>query len=152
MPAMTCLTAGLLWKVPASLPADGDETTGTLLATVQRNDKFRFIGVPGFDIIGVDNSSGVRRRTSMAKGIYRQTFYVGDEIQLSDEAPQLVENNEKLDVLTLEVNDMQAQIDALQALVNALPQAGDIVDANIVKVNGVTVDGTGSESDPWGPV
>ncbi len=77
---------------------------------------------------------------------------MGDEIQLSDEAPQLIENNEKLDVLTLEVNDMQAQIDALQALVNALPQAGDIVDANIVKVNGVGVDGTGSESDPWGPV
>jgi hypothetical protein len=140
-----------LWKVPASLPADGDETTGTLLDTVDRNETYRFIGVSGFDIIGVDNSSGVRRRTSMAKGIYNQTFYVGNEIQLADEAPQLIENNEKLAVLQVQTNDLQAQVVALQALVNALPQAGDVVDANIVQVNYVDVDGTGVSGDEWGP-
>jgi hypothetical protein len=110
-----------LWKVPASLAVDGDPTTGTLLATVDRNDVYRFIGITGFDIIGVDQSSGVKRRTSMAKGIYSQTFYVGDEIQLADEAPQLIENNEKLAVLQVLTTDMQEQIEALQALVNSLP-------------------------------
>jgi hypothetical protein len=114
-----------LWKVADSLPVDGDETTGTLLDTVDRNETYRFIGVSGFDIIGVDNSSGVRRRTSMAKGIYNQTFYVGDEIQLADEAPQLIENNEKLAVLQVQTNDLQAQIDALQALVEGQNESLD---------------------------
>jgi hypothetical protein len=141
-----------LWKVPASLPVDGDETTGDLLATVNRNDTFRFIGVTGFDIIGVDQSSGVRRRTSMAKGVYSQTFYVGDEIQLADEAPQLNTNNEKLAVLQVQTNDLQSQVVALQALVSDLPQVGDVMNANIVKVNDVAVEGTGTASDPWGPV
>jgi hypothetical protein len=104
---------------------DGDETTGTLLDTVDRNETYRFIGVSGFDIIGVDNSSGVRRRTSMAKGIYNQTFYVGNEIQLADEAPQLIENNEKLAVLQVQTNDLQAQIDALQALVEGQNESLD---------------------------
>jgi len=40
--------------------------------------------------------------------------------------------------------------------INALPTLAEIaattIDANIVKVNGVTVDGTGVEGDEWGPV
>ena len=31
-------------------------------------------------------------------------------------------------------------------------QAGEVVDANIIKVNDVFVDGTGTKADPWGPV
>jgi hypothetical protein len=44
---------------------------------------------------------------------------------------------------------------ASQASVTALGtpmQAGEVVDANIVKVNDVFVDGTGTQTDPWGPV
>ena len=80
-----------LWKVPSSLPVDGDYTTGTLLnSTIVKGGKFRFIGVTGFDIVGIDLSSKVERRCSMSKGIYSMSFYVGGQIQLADDAPQLV--------------------------------------------------------------
>jgi hypothetical protein len=39
----------------------------------------------------------------MLKGTYTQAFYVGDQIQLATNAPQLIENNEKLDELILKV-------------------------------------------------
>jgi hypothetical protein len=94
-----------LWKVPSSSPVDVDPTSGVLLATLSNNTSaFRFIGISGFDIIGVDLSSGVKRRTSMVKGVYIQSFYVGNQIQLATDAPQLIENNQKLDELILKVD------------------------------------------------
>jgi hypothetical protein len=93
-----------LWKVPTSTATD-NYATGTLLATLASNDDiFRFIGISGFDIVGRDISSGVRRRSSMLKGAYSQAFYVGNQIQLSTDAPQLIENNQKLDELLLKVD------------------------------------------------
>jgi hypothetical protein len=89
-----------LWKVTTAT-ATADYETGTLLDTVG-NGIYRFIGVAGFDIVGVDTNSNIRRRSSMAKGIYTQAFYVGDQIQLA-QAPQVVENGIKLDVLKVEI-------------------------------------------------
>jgi hypothetical protein len=40
----------------------------------------------------------------MLKGSYTQAFYVGDQIQLATNAPQLIENNEKLDELILKID------------------------------------------------
>jgi hypothetical protein len=40
----------------------------------------------------------------MEKGVYNQSFYVGDQIQLATDAPQLIENNQKLDELILKVD------------------------------------------------
>ncbi len=85
-----------LWKVTTATATD-DYATGTLLTTLATNtNPYRFIGISGYDIVGRDVSSGVRRRSSMAKGVYEQAFYVGNQIQLASDAPQLVENNEKL--------------------------------------------------------
>lgn len=96
-----------LWKVATNVVTD-DFETGNLLATLQNNTlPFRFIGLAGFDIVGRDTSSGVRRRTSMAKGGYTQAFYVGNEIQLATDAPQLTENNQKLDELILKVDTLE---------------------------------------------
>jgi hypothetical protein len=93
-----------LWKVPTTTATD-NYATGTLLTTLSSNDDiFRFIGISGFDIVGRDISSGVRRRSSMLKGAYSQAFYVGNQIQLSTDAPQLIENNQKLDELLLKVD------------------------------------------------
>jgi hypothetical protein len=39
----------------------------------------------------------------MLKGTYEQAFYVGNQIQLATDAPQLQENNDKLDELILKV-------------------------------------------------
>jgi hypothetical protein len=89
-----------LWKVTEAT-ATADYATGTLLDTVG-NEVYRFIGVSGFDIVGVDTNSNIRRRTSMAKGIYTQAFYVGDQIQLA-QAPQVIENGVKLDLLQLDI-------------------------------------------------
>jgi hypothetical protein len=92
-----------LWKVTTATATD-DYATGTLLTTLATNAApYRFIGISGFDIVGRDVSSGVRRRSSMLKGTYTQAFYVGDQIQLATNAPQLIENNEKLDELILKV-------------------------------------------------
>ena len=84
---------------------DYDTEILNLLTTLSTNAlPYRFIGISGFDIVGRDVSSGVRRRSSMLKGTYTQAFYVGDQIQLATNAPQLIENNEKLDELILKVD------------------------------------------------
>jgi len=93
-----------LWKVTTAT-ATNDYATGTLLDTVG-NVTYRFIGVSGFDIVGVDINSNIRRRTSMAKGVYTQSYYVGDQIQLA-QAPQVIENGIKLDVLTQDIADIK---------------------------------------------
>lgn len=93
-----------LWKVTTATATD-DYATGTLLTTLPNNTTgYRFIGITGFDIVGRDISSGVRRRSSMLKGVYNQAFYVGDQIQLATNAPQLEENNQKLDELILKTD------------------------------------------------
>jgi hypothetical protein len=93
-----------LWKVTTATATD-DYATGMLLVTLTTNAiPFRFIGLTGFDIVGRDTSSGVRRRSSMEKGTYEQAFYVGNQIQLATDAPQLQENNEKLDELILKID------------------------------------------------
>jgi hypothetical protein len=99
-----------LWKVTTAT-ATADYETGTLLDTVG-NGIYRFIGVSGFDIVGVDTNSNIRRRSSMAKGIYTQAFYVGDQIQLA-QAPQVIENGVKLDVIKVELAEVRAKTDNL---------------------------------------
>lgn len=93
-----------LWKVTTATATD-DYATGTLLTTLATNAlPYRFIGISGFDIVGRDVSSGVRRRSSMLKGSYTQAFYVGNQIQLATDAPQLIENNEKLAEVILKLD------------------------------------------------
>jgi hypothetical protein len=93
-----------LWKVTTATPTD-NYATGTLLTTLATNAlPYRFIGISGYDIVGRDTSSGVRRRSSMLKGTYEQAFYVGNQIQLATDAPQLQENNDKLDELILKID------------------------------------------------
>jgi hypothetical protein len=94
-----------LYKVPSSAPVDVDPTTGTLLATLATNEEiYRFIGISGFDIIGVDLSSGVKRRSSMLKGVYTQSFYVGSQIQLDSQALPLLSLIDKIEALQLKVD------------------------------------------------
>jgi hypothetical protein len=101
-----------LWKVTTAT-ATADYETGTLLDTVG-NVVYRFLSAPGFDIVGVDTNSNIRRRSSMSKGIYTQAFYVGDQIQLA-QAPQVIENGVKLDVLAIELAEVKAKTDNLPA-------------------------------------
>jgi hypothetical protein len=132
-----------LWKVTTSTPT-ADYATGTLLATVG-NVTYRFIGVAGFDIIGVDINSNIRRRTSMAKGVYTQSFYVGEQIQLA-QAPEVTEILTKVEIMQIDVDAIQAKTDNLTFTVP------NVLDANIQYVNDVQVKGTGEEGNEWGPV
>ena len=93
-----------LWKVTTAT-ATNDYATGTLLDTVG-NETYRFTGVSGYDIVGVDINSNIRRRTSMAKGIYTQAFYVGDQIQLA-QAPQVDEILTKVEILEIDMDDIK---------------------------------------------
>jgi hypothetical protein len=93
-----------LWKVTTATATDS-YATGTLLTTLANNSTpYRFIGISGYDIVGRDISSGVRRRSSMIKGTYTQAFYVGNQIQLATDAPQLIETNQKIDELILKID------------------------------------------------
>ena len=93
-----------LWKVTTATATD-DYATGTLLTTLANNTApYRFIGISGYDMVGRDISSGVRRRSSMLKGTYTQAFYVGNQIQLATDAPQLQENNDKLSEVILKLD------------------------------------------------
>lgn len=134
-----------IWKIPTTTATD-DYATGTLLATLPDNTTpFRFIGISGFDLVGRDTSSGVRRRSSMLKGSYEQAFYVGNQIQLATDAPQLLENNLKLDELILKVDTNldekistrlaeidyvaphNAEIDAIKAVTDTLENYDDTI-------------------------
>jgi hypothetical protein len=132
-----------LWKVTTAT-ATADYATGTLLDTVG-NGVYRFIGVTGFDIVGVDTNSNIRRRSSMAKGIYTQAFYVGEQIQLA-EAPEVLEILTKVDIMQIDVDAIQAKTDSLTFTVP------NVLDANIQYVNDVEVTGTGETGSEWGPV
>ena len=121
-----------LWKVTTATATD-DYATGTLLTTLATNAlPYRFIGISGFDIVGRDVSSGVRRRSSMLKGTYNQAFYVGDQIQLATNAPQLEENNQKLDELILKTDtNLDVKVSTRLAAVDYVaPNNAGIVDAN----------------------
>jgi hypothetical protein len=121
-----------LWKVTTATPTD-DYATGTLLTTLPDNiNGYRFIGISGFDIVGRDISSGVRRRSSMLKGVYNQAFYVGDQIQLATNAPQLEENNQKLDELILKTDtNLDVKVSTrLAAIDYVAPDNDGIADAN----------------------
>jgi hypothetical protein len=121
-----------LWKVTTATATD-DYETGTLLITLPNNSlPYRFIGISGFDIVGRDTSSGVRRRSSMLKGTYNQAFYVGNQIQLATDAPQLEENNQKLDELILKVdNNLDVAVSTRLAAINYVePDNDGIADAN----------------------
>jgi hypothetical protein len=121
-----------LWKVTTATATD-DYATGTLLTTLATNAApYRFIGISGFDIVGRDVSSGVRRRSSMLKGTYNQAFYVGDQIQLATNAPQLEENNQKLDELILKTDtNLDVKVSTrLAAIDYVAPNNAGIADAN----------------------
>jgi hypothetical protein len=97
-----------LWKVTTAT-ATADYATGTLLNdTILKGQKYRFIGISGYDIVGVDTNSNVRRRSSMAYGIYTQSFYVGDQIQLADDAPSLQALTNEIQILKVSVEAMPA--------------------------------------------
>jgi hypothetical protein len=55
-----------------------------------------------------------------------------------------------LTLAQIEASTVLAKQASLEALGTPM-QSGAVVDANIVKVNDVGVDGTGTEADPWGP-
>jgi hypothetical protein len=128
-----------LWKVTTATATD-DYATGTLLTTLADNTlSYRFIGISGFDIVGRDVSSGVRRRSSMLKGTYEQAFYVGTQIQLATDAPQLIENNQKLDELILKTDtnlDVKVSTRATLAQIESSTVIGKKADLVIIN-NGV---------------
>jgi hypothetical protein len=125
-----------LWKVTTSTPTDDYEDGELLITLPNNNDPYRFIGISGFDIVGRDISSGVRRRTSMAKGVYSQAFYVGNEIQLATDAPQLIENNQKLDELLLKVDtNLDTKVSTRLASVNYVEPDNETISEIKTKVD-----------------
>ncbi|CAB4168935.1 hypothetical protein UFOVP581_21 [uncultured Caudovirales phage] len=109
-----------LWKIPTATATD-DYATGTLLGTVGTGI-YRFIGVTGFDIVGRDTNSNVRRRSSMAKGLWTQEFYVGSQIQLAQQ-PEVLDILTKVQVIQIDLTSVKGagfteSTDSLEAISN----------------------------------
>ena len=114
-----------LWKVTTATATD-DYATGTKLTSPTiGNTTYRFIGISGYDIVGRDISSGVRRRSSMIKGVYTQSFYVGDQIQLA--------NNSVVDEIKIVVDEILLKEDKVMGAMfnddtDSLSKISDAID------------------------
>jgi hypothetical protein len=113
--------------------------------TILKGQKYRFIGISGFDIVGVDTNSNVRRRSSMAYGVYTQSFYVGDQIQLADDAPSLQALTTEIQILKVSVEAMPADFLAETVEIGATV-AQSLRLANSVLGGKVSGAGTGTET------
>jgi hypothetical protein len=134
-----------LWKVTTST-ATADYATGTLLNdTILKGQRYRFIGISGFDIVGVDTNSNVRRRSSMAYGVYTQSFYVGDQIQLADDAPSLQALTTEIQILKVSVEAMPTDFLA-ETVETGATVAQSLRLANSVLGGKVSGAGTGTET------
>jgi hypothetical protein len=134
-----------LWKVTTST-ATADYATGTLLNdTILKGQKYRFIGISGYDIVGVDTNSNVRRRSSMAYGVYTQSFYVGDQIQLADDAPSLQALTTEIQILKVSVEAMPTDFLA-ETVETGATVAQSLRLANSVLGGKVSGAGTGTET------
>lgn len=127
-----------LWKITMATPTD-NYAAGTLLATVGTGI-YRFLGLAGFDIVGRDTNSGIRRRTSMAKGSYEQKFYVGDQIQLAQQP-------EVLEILT-NIEIMQVDIDAIKG--TGFLTSTDSLEAISTSLGAVSLATTNMPLNVWG--
>jgi hypothetical protein len=97
-----------IWKIPSST-ASADYETGTKIGDfTTANNKYRFIGdtTAGFDYLTVDLTTTVKDRYPATKGVYVHSLYSGAEIQLA-QAPEVIENGIKLDVLKVELEDIK---------------------------------------------
>jgi hypothetical protein len=156
-----------IWKITTAT-ASANYTTGTKVGDfTTANNKYRFIGdtAPGFDYLTVDLTTTVKDRYPATKGVYVHSLYSGAEIQLA-QAPEVIENGVKLDVLKVEVAEIKAKtdnlpvdpatqtsVDEIKAKTDGLTfTVPDNLDVNIKYVNDVGVDGTGVSGDEWGPV
>jgi hypothetical protein len=93
-----------IWKIPTTT-ASVDYDTGTKVGDfTTANNKFRFIGdaSPGFDYLTLDTITTVKDRYPSTKGVYTHSMFSGAEIQLA-QAPQVIENGIKLDLLANEL-------------------------------------------------
>lgn len=56
------------------------------------------------------------------------------------------------DVPGLVRNELTTELGRIDVAVSSRLQSGSTVAANITKVNGILIDGVGTEANPWGPV
>jgi hypothetical protein len=139
-----------IWKITNATDPD-DYATGTLLDTVGVG-VYRFIAAPGFKMVIRDTTTNFRVVSPMEKGNYTAALFFGAAVQLA-QAPEVTEINTKVDILTNTVNDMTADVVAIQSKTDGLTfTVPNVLDANIQYVNDVEVDGTGAEGNEWGPV
>jgi hypothetical protein len=156
-----------IWKITTAT-ASANYTAGTKVGDfTTANNKYRFIGdtAPGFDYLTVDLTTTVKDRYPATKGVYVHSLYSGAEIQLA-QAPEVIENGVKLDVIKVELAEIKAKTDnlpvdpATQTSVDEIKDktdgltftVPDKLDVNIKYVNDIEVKGTGEDNDPWNPV
>jgi hypothetical protein len=106
-----------IWKITDATDPD-DYDTGELLDTVGVGI-YRFISADGFKMVIRDTTTNFRVVSEMEKGNYEAALFFGAAVQLA-QAPQVIENGIKLDVLTIELAEVRAQTTTTQESVDAL--------------------------------
>lgn len=93
-----------IWKISDATDPD-DYATGELLDTVGVGI-YRFISANGFKMVIRDTTTNFRVVSEMEKGNYEAALFFGPAVQLA-QAPQVIENGIKLDVLALELEEIK---------------------------------------------
>jgi hypothetical protein len=93
-----------IWKITDATDPD-DYDTGELLDTVGVGI-YRFISADGFKMVIRDTTTNFRVVSEMEKGNYEAALFFGAAVQLA-QAPQVIENGIKLDVLQVEIEEIK---------------------------------------------
>jgi hypothetical protein len=93
-----------IWKITDATDPD-DYDTGELLDTVGVGI-YRFISADGFKMVIRDTTTNFRVVSEMEKGNYEAALFFGAAVQLA-QAPQVIENGIKLDVLQVQIDEIK---------------------------------------------
>jgi hypothetical protein len=93
-----------IWKITDATDPD-DYDTGELLDTVGVGI-YRFISADGFKMVIRDTTTNFRVVSEMEKGNYEAALFFGPAVQLA-QAPQVIENGIKLDVLQVQIDEIK---------------------------------------------
>ena len=158
--AVELTTAGLLVTLPASVteavwdqPTTGHTDVGTFGYLLQDTDTVVNSTSTAISALNDLSSADVTAAVPTTAQIEAALLNEGDGQQLIDAIVQAI-GNENITAATIAAevrSNLATELARIDADVSSAQTPSEI-DANIVKVNNVPVDGAGTESDPFGPV
>lgn len=105
------------------------------------------------DLSSADVTAATPTSSEIATAVEQAILNEGDGQQVIDAIVQAI-GNENITAATIANQvrtELSTELARIDAAISSRQADGSVVDANIVKVNNIDVDGTGTDADPWGP-